>query len=116
MNAFDIVVGISGCAGAWMVAYGSWGQWRIVARDFRETQDADTYWMIDELLTEHPEWRFFKRRRQRKLVAQMLDESPAELAAYQRADRLLTAWTSLVAGSFLVAVMSVGAFAASLFR
>lgn len=80
-------------------------------REVRKTEAYVVHEIAFTMSEEVPEWRFVKRRRQRRLVRQLLEESPVEKAAYVHVESVLNGWALLLVGSFLGCVASLGGLA-----
>lgn len=60
--------------------------------------------VVRDLRDEHRWWRPVARWKQRRLVKELLAESPLERSAYDRVNRMLLSWSMLATAALMVTV------------
>jgi len=94
---FGLVAAIAALGGTAMQG------WQALV-DIARTDDAVSGLAVQDLRDEVPRWRVRLRREHRRLVKQLLDESPAEREAWLRLRRVLVGWGLMSVAAFYVVI------------
>ncbi len=112
MNAFwTVVLGDFGTVLVSGMAFvGTVMQYQAAVQSINRNEEAAaaTFRTIDDLRGEVPLWRPFRRREHKRVVDDMLRNSPAEAAEHARLLRVIASWSLLTAAAAATTFAAVG--------